>query len=254
MPYNFQNTGIIILAAGRGKRLGCVDIPKVMCELNGRPIISYILEVLENGGVDKNKISIVVGFQKGKIMEKFSGYIYAPQEELLGTAHAALTGARKLQDGLENFLVINGDDSAFYTFETLNDFVGRHLKNKNDITLLTCEKENPEGLGRIIRNDYCQVIAVREKENLTAVEENIKEVSTGTYCFRREWFREIYPALKPIANLGEYGLPAFVEEALKIGAKFEAVKLENPDEWFGINTREQLKMAEALKKKENYES
>ncbi|OGF23310.1 hypothetical protein A2Y83_00625 [Candidatus Falkowbacteria bacterium RBG_13_39_14] len=243
-----KNTGIIILAAGRGKRLGCADIPKVLCELKGRPIASYILEELERGEIEKNKICLVVGFQKEKVMEAFGdGYIYAMQEELSGTAHAAKIGEEELPEDFDNFLILNGDDSAFYRFESFAGFVSKHAKSGNDITLLTCEKDDAQGLGRVIRDGSGKVIAIREKENMMPGDENIKEISTGSFCFRREWFNKIYPSLQPIKGLGEYGLPSFVEKALEIGAKFEAIKLENPDEWFGINTLEQLAEAELKK-------
>lgn len=243
-----KNTGIIILAAGRGKRLECADIPKVLCELNGRPIASYILDELENGGVRKDKICLVVGFQKGKVMEAFrGGYLYGMQEELLGTAHAAKIGAEKLPEDFDNFLILNGDDSAFYRFESLAGFVSKHAKSGNDVTLLTCEKDDPQGLGRVIRDGSGKVIAIREKENLLEGENKIKEISTGSFCFRREWFNKIYPTIGLLKGLGEYVLPSFVERALETGAKFEAIKLENPDEWFGINTLEQLAEAELKK-------
>lgn len=251
MSNNFKNTGIVILAAGKGKRLGCADIPKVLCELNDRPIVSYILDELEKGGVKKNKISIVVGFGREKVMERLGNeYLYALQEELLGTAHAAKTGEKVLPEKFDNFLILNGDDSAFYRFESLAGFVSKHAKNRNDITLLTCEKEDPLGLGRVIRDEQGKVIAIREKENMIPGDENIKEISTGTFCFRRDWFNKIYPTLDPIHKLGEYGLPSFVEKSLETGAKFEAIKLENSCEWFGINTLEQL--AEANKRKKAY--
>ncbi|MFH0854683.1 MAG: sugar phosphate nucleotidyltransferase [bacterium] len=251
MSCNFENTGIIILAAGKGKRLGCADTPKVLCGLNGKPIISYILKELEKMEVDKKKICIVVGFGREKVMERFGDdYLYGIQEKLLGTAHATKTGENVLPKEFNNFLVLNGDDSAFYRFESLVSFVSRHARNENDITLLTCEKDDPQGLGRVIRDGDGKVIAIREKENMIPCDENIKEISTGTFCFRREWFNKIYPSLKPIKGLGEYGLPSFVEKALSTGAKFEAVKLANPKEWFGINTAEQLAEAE-LKKLRN---
>ncbi|MEK7084311.1 MAG: NTP transferase domain-containing protein, partial [Patescibacteria group bacterium] len=36
--------GIVILAAGKGTRLNCIDRPKVMLEIGGKPIVSYIVE------------------------------------------------------------------------------------------------------------------------------------------------------------------------------------------------------------------
>lgn len=250
MDKDFKNFGIIILAAGQGKRLGCVDMPKVLMEIGGRPMISYILETLEKGGVPKENICLVVGFQAEKVKEKIGpGYIYAMQKERLGTAHAAHTGEQVLPDKFDRFLVIQGDDSAFYSFKMLEKFAADHIKNDNDMTLLTCEVADAALLGKIIRDENGKMVAVVEKENATREQKKIKEISTNTFCFKRSWFKNIYPQLKPIPNLNELGITAFIEEAEKLGAKFDGIKLFNSDEWFGINTPEQLE--EANKRKLN---
>jgi len=248
MKHNFKNFGVVILAAGHGKRLNCADLPKVLYKINERPIISYILEELEKGGISKSQICLVVGFREELVKEKIGpGYIYASQTERLGTAHAALTGEKNLPENFDNFLVLNGDDTAFYKFNSLAEFMESHISGGNDISLLTCEPADPQGLGRVIRAAGGEVIKIVEKESLTPELERIREISTGTFCFKRNWFKSHYADLKPIAGLGEYGLPSFVEIALLNKAKFTAVKLKNSDEWFGVNTPEQL--AEADKKK-----
>jgi bifunctional UDP-N-acetylglucosamine pyrophosphorylase/glucosamine-1-phosphate N-acetyltransferase len=248
MNDGFKNFGIIILAAGQGKRLGCTDCPKVLLEIGGRPMVSYILETLETGGVPKENICLVVGFQAEKMKEKLGpGYIYATQDEQLGTAHAAHIGEEALPDNFKQFVVIQGDDSAFYKFDTLKNFLDFHLAKDNDMTLLTCEAADPSLLGRIIRDKEGRMTAIVEKENATEEQKKIKEISTNTFCFEREWFNKIYPELKPIPRLNELGITAFIEEAEKRGAKYDGVKLPNPDEWFGINTPEQLKEADRRK-------
>ncbi len=244
----FKNTGIIILAAGRGTRLNCSDKPKVLFAIGGQPIISYILETLEKGGWPQKQICLVVNFAAEKIRAECGpGYIYAYQEKCLGTAHAARTGEEALPADIDTILILNGDDSAFYTFASLNNFVNGHKKNNNDISLLTCEPADPQGLGRVIRDENNNVAAIVEKENMKPEHRDIREISTGTFCFKREWFREHYKNLKPIFGLGELGLPGLVDEALKHKARFQAIKLKDPDEWFGINTPEQLAEAKARK-------
>jgi len=252
MESNFKNFGIIILAAGQGKRLGCVDRPKVLMEIGGRPMVSYILETLEKGGVPKENICLVVGFQAEKVKEKLGpDYIYALQKEQLGTAHAAYVGEEALPDNFKQFIVIQGDDSAFYKFDTLKNFLDFHSAKDNDMTLLTCEVAEPALLGRIIRDADGRMTEVVEKENADGEQKKIKEISTNTFCFKREWFKKVYPELKPIPNLNELGITAFIEEAEKRGAKFEGVKLSNPDEWLGINTPEQLIEADKRKLQDN---
>lgn len=248
MRQKLKNFGVVILAAGQGKRLNSVELPKVLHKINSRPIIGYILEELARGGLAKGQICLVVGFKAELVKQEFGpGYIYAMQAERLGTAHAAMTGEKLLPPEFNDFLVINGDDSAFYKFDSLLELIKLHLENNNDFSILTCEPADPQGLGRVIRGAGGQVTAVVEKENLTPELKNLKEINTNTFCFKRSWFKKHYLNLKPIPGLGEYGLPSFVEEALAGGSKLGALKLKDANEWFGINTPEQL--AEADRKK-----
>jgi bifunctional UDP-N-acetylglucosamine pyrophosphorylase/glucosamine-1-phosphate N-acetyltransferase len=250
MGHELKNFGIVILAAGQGKRLNCADLPKVLYKINDKPIISYILEELGRGGLNKSQICLVVGFKAELVKEKIGhGYIYALQAERLGTAHAALTGEEALPAGFDNFLVINGDDSAFYKFNSLAELIEMHLKNDNDMSILTCEPEDPQGLGRVVRGDDGRVVTVVEKENLTPEMKLLKEINTNTFCFKRGWFKKHYLNLKPVPGLGEYGINTFVEEATSSGAKFNAIILKDSNEWFGVNTPEQL--AEADRRKRN---
>ncbi len=242
--------GVVILAAGQGKRLNCADLPKVLYSLNERPIVSYILEELERGGLVKEQICLVVGFREEMVKEKIGpGYIYASQTERLGTAHAALTGEEALPPDFENFLVINGDDSAFYKFSSLFELIESHLLKDNDISILTCDHDDAKGLGRVVRGIDGKIIAIVEKENMTPELEKIKEINTNTFCFKRDWFKKHYANLKPIQGLGEYGLPSFVGEALASKSKLGVIKLKDINEWFGINNHEQLMEADKRKRR-----
>ena len=56
---------VIILAAGRGSRLGerTANLPKCMCELCGRTLLDRCLESLEKGGIKRSEIAIVTGYK-----------------------------------------------------------------------------------------------------------------------------------------------------------------------------------------------
>ena len=245
-----NNTGAVILAAGRGSRLNCTDKPKVMCEIGGQPIVSYIIDTLKKCGFTKENICLVVGFHQEKIREYFGDQaIYAPQEELKGTAHAAYIGMQQLPKNVETVLVINGDDSAFYSAETIIDFIEQHKTNNSVLSVLSAELETPITLGRIVRHDGGR-IEIIEKEYLTEEQKKLKEISTGTFCFDRHWFETMFPSMPPLRKLGEYGLPTAVAMAEKSNLPVEVIKLKNSDEWFGVNTPAEL--AEADKRKLNY--
>ena len=240
---NLNNVGVVILAAGKGTRLNCTDRPKVMLEIGGKPIVSYIVNTLEKMGLSKEQIVLVVGFKKEIVEDYFGDKVsYAEQTELLGTAHAAFTGIKKLPENIENVLVLAGDDSAFYTAETLEKFMSNHILGGNKVSLLTAKVENPFQLGRIVRHENGDVEII-EKEYLTEEQEKINEISTGTFCFDRYWYEDMFPTMPKLRKLGEYGLPTALAMVRDKKEKYDIVILENPQEWFGINTLEQLEEA-----------
>lgn len=242
-----NNIGVVILAAGKGTRLNCTDKPKVMCEIGGRPIAGYVIDTLEKIGFTNEQIVLVVGFHKEKVIEYFGDRVnYAAQEELLGTAHAAFTGMKQLPENVDTVLVLNGDDSAFYSAETLVDFIEQHKQNKAAVSVLSAELDNPVSLGRIIKHDNGRVEII-EKEYLTDEQKKIKEISTGTFCFDRNWYEIMFPAMPRMRKLGEYGLPTALAVANNDGKKAQVVKLKNNNEWFGVNTPAELEEADRRK-------
>ena len=237
------------MAAGKGTRLNCTDRPKVMLEIGGRPIVSYVVETLEAIGFSPEQICVVVGFNQEKVRDYFNKRVrYVEQKEQLGTAHAADLGMRGLAPHIETVLVMGGDDSAFYTPATLTNFIRQHIEAQATVSLLTAVVNDPTLLGRVIRDTAGNFIQVLEKEEIVPAQAHINEVSTGTYCFNRHWFEENFSKLPAIGTLGEYGLPKTVELARSQGRTVQAVALQNSEEWFGVNTPEELAEADRRKK------
>lgn len=240
--------GAVVLAAGQGTRLRCKDVPKVMLEIGGKPIVSYIVDTLKQMGLSKEQIVLVVGYKKEKVKEYFGDSVtYANQEEQLGTAHAAYVGMQVLPKDIEQVIVLGGDDSAFYTKETLEDFITKHTRGKKVLSLLTTElNEDTRNIGRVVRDDAGGVTII-EKENMKEKDWQSKEISTGTFCFKRDWYELIFSKMKVIEGLGEYGLPVAPAIAQEENVPFQVVKMRNNKEWFGINTPEELDTANKLK-------
>jgi len=89
----------VVLAAGKGTRLRPLteDIPKVLVEVNDKPLIEDVFDNLVDIGIDE---FVVVGYMKEKIIEKYGDeyrgrpITYAHQREQLGLAHALLQAER----------------------------------------------------------------------------------------------------------------------------------------------------------------
>lgn len=74
---------VIILAAGRGNRLGkrTKDKPKCMCELCGRTLLDRCLDTLERAGVSRSDIGIVTGYRGNMFQSKGVTYFHNPNWE-----------------------------------------------------------------------------------------------------------------------------------------------------------------------------
>jgi len=251
-PQLLNNFGVVILAAGRGTRLGCTDMPKVMKEIGGRPIVDYLVETLENIGFSPDKICVVVGFKGEKVRDFFGRRVTCvDQGELRGTAHAAFVGMQTLPKEVKNVLVMNGDDGAFYQSKTLADLMQSHLVNNDLLTLLSAEADPSFGGGRIVRHTDGQVEVI-EKEYLTEEQKQIREISTNTFCFERTWYEKIFPVMPQLRKLGEWGLPTALAMARGEGVKYSVIKLDDSREWFGINSPAELELADKLKRNNHH--
>lgn len=230
----------IILAAGKGTRLHCKEIPKVMLPIADVPMIDYSLDNLRRAGFQKPVV--VIGFQ-GEVIRKHLGnkVIYADQPKRLGTGHAVMMASKVIPKKIKNVLVVMGDDSAFYQPETIENLVKLHLEKTPSITMLTVVKPDPTGLGRIIRDDEGPVMGIVEEKLATPEQKKIKEVNAACYCFQTSF---LWPALKRIKRnkTGEYFLTDLIEIAKRDGRRIIAHKISQA-EWKGVNTPEDLTKA-----------
>ncbi|MCP4812914.1 MAG: NTP transferase domain-containing protein, partial [Planctomycetaceae bacterium] len=59
----------IILAAGQGTRMQS-DLPKVLCPILNRPMISHVLDAVESVGIER--ILVVVGYRSDEVRRQLA--------------------------------------------------------------------------------------------------------------------------------------------------------------------------------------
>lgn len=236
-----NDISVIVLAAGKGTRMNSQS-PKMLRKICGRPMITYTLENLRKVGI--SDITMVVKFRKNLIMKEVGGAVkYAFQiKSKGGTADAARTGFAATSPKSTTLVVINGDDSAFYTPETINKVIEIHNERKRKLTFVSLMKDDPTGLGRVIRGENGLILKIVEEKDATDIEKKIKEVNDGLYVFDREWFSQNIGKVKK-GPQGEYYLVDLVKFAINAGDRMATYTLPNDDEWQGVNTPEQLEEA-----------
>jgi len=239
-----RNLGAIVLAAGKGKRMNSKSVNKVALHLADKPMIVHTVSLLENAGI--KEIVVVVGFAKKSVMNVLgSKVIFAEQKKRLGTAHAAEYALKKMPINVQDVLVVNGDDSAFYSEKIITKLIKSHLLSNSAFTFLTIEKDNPFGLGRIVRNSKNELIAIVEEKNAGKAQKTIKEVNPGCYIFRVNFLKKYLSKIKKNELTGEYYLTDLVDLGIKNNEKIETLK-GGSIAWRGVNTKDELQEAEKL--------
>lgn len=238
-----NNIGAIILAAGKGSRMKAKKTNKVTYMLGNKPMIMHVVGLLEE--MKLAPIVIVIGFAKESVRSLFEkNVLFAEQSKRLGTAHAALQALKVLPKETQHAFILNGDDSAFYTPEILNKLLDDHVENKNAITFLTLEVDNPFGLGRVVRENG-KVTAIVEEKDATEDQRKITEINPACYLFDVEFLRNYLDKVPKSKVTGEYYLMSLIEIALKNEYGVQGIRGGNIP-WRGVNTGEELKEAEEL--------
>lgn len=240
---------VLILAGGKGTRMKS-DRPKTLNLINRKTILSHILDKVEKTAVIKP--SVVVGYKGDEIIKEIGNkcdYIY--QDEQLGTGHAVMC-AKKVLEGkdAENILVLPGDHPLINA-DTLKNLIKIHILEKATISLSTVIVPHFENQykcfwhsGRIIRNKNREIQKIVEYKDATDEEKNIKEVNASYYCFKARWLWNNIDKLKNHNNAKEYYLTDVIKIAFEQKEKIIPVIIENPTECLGVNTIDELKIAE----------
>lgn len=230
--------GAIILAAGEGTRLNEGNPspkPKVLYEVAGKPMLSYSLDILKALGIVD--VVIVVGYL-GEQVKKFAGnnYHYAIQEKAVGTGDAVRVGLEKLGPRVKKVLVLYGAD--IYQKAVIEKLISLHNQEKTVLGFLTAQREDPVGLGRIVRDNEGNLVAIVEEKLASAEQKLITEVNDGGYIFDRLWLETAIKQLQ-LTSAAEYFLTDLAELAVKQNEKITIYKIEG-EGWFGVDTQEQI--------------
>ena len=237
------DTAVIIMAAGKGKRMKS-NLPKVLHNLAGKPILNYVLDTVDQLEV-KRKI-LIVGYKSNKIRELIGDKIeYVEQKEQLGTAHAVLQTKKLLSDFKGDVLILSGD-APFLTVKTLKKLLKYHQNNNFCCTLISTILKSPKGYGRIIRDKKAEIKGIIEEVDLSADRKKITEVNGGIYCFNKDKLFRALEEVTPDNKQGEYYLTDTVEILLKEGLTVGNIIVKDYSEILGINSR--LDLTDASRK------
>ena len=231
---------IAILAAGKGTRM-VSDLPKVLHRLSGETLLNRIINTSRK--LNPDKIFVVIGHkpelvQDSLLHEKKLEIVL--QEPQLGTGHAVQILSKEFKNFKGNLLILNGDVPLIRT-ESLRELLKVHSSRDADVSLITTEKENPFGYGRVFKKDNF-VEKIIEEKDCSFNEKQNKLINAGIYCFRWERLSKIINNLESNNNQKEL----YLTDTIALLGKAVSYNIMDEDELQGINNRIDLAKCEGI--------
>jgi bifunctional UDP-N-acetylglucosamine pyrophosphorylase / glucosamine-1-phosphate N-acetyltransferase len=234
----------IVMAAGKGTRMKS-DLPKVLFPAAGRPMIEYVLEALAAVGVKRTVV--VVGYRADLVREELAhwpGVEFVEQTPQLGTGHAVMVCRPVIENHTGQILILTGD-SPLVQPKTLQAMFDEFERTKPACLMGTAMKENPAGLGRVVRDADGKFQAIVEEKDATPAQRAVKEVNMSYYLFDS---CELWHALGQVKNnnkQGEYYITDCPGILKAEGKDVRALCALQPCETLSINTVDELAVVEA---------
>ena len=237
----------VIMAAGRGTRMGG-DLPKVLFEAAGTPLVRWVLDALAAAGV--NDRIVVVGYRAAHVEETLAGrpgVSFALQKEQRGTGDAVAAAAAQIEERIRRAppdarlpVVIVCGDSPMLRPESVVGLLRRFAELDAACLLGTAVTTDPTGLGRIVRDASGRFVGIVEEKDASPEQRRIREVNMSTYVFEA---RALLHALSRLDNAnasGEYYITDCPGMLLSEGRVVDAVACLDQSETLSVNTPEQL--------------
>lgn len=220
----------LIMAGGFGKRLGNLtkNTPKPLLEINGKTLISNIIEKLEQS--DINKIFVSVHYLANQIkdhiesLQKTTSFEFINEQTPLGTAGSISLIPQNISEPL---LVTNADLITSLDFRSLLHF---HQSNNFDATLVLVDYSHQIPFGVVEHNNKGEFVRCNEKPIKTY------PVMAGIYCFSKDAL-----SLIPRQKNQFLDMPDFIDLLKRGGLKIGVFPLH--ENWRDVGSPTDLELA-----------
>ncbi|MCR4780754.1 MAG: NTP transferase domain-containing protein [Ruminiclostridium sp.] len=203
----------VILAGGEGTRLRPLtcDLPKPLVPLCGKPVLFYILELLERSGCEEaaaavrykgEKIEAALGDGRYGRLRAFVSY----EDKPLGTAGCVKKAAA---DFSEPLIVISGDAMCDFDLAAIYE---RHLRSGASATIAVRSVDDPREYGLIL-GEKGEVTGFSEKPSFINCRSDL--ANTGIYVISPEVF-DLIENDRPV-DFAKDVFPEMLRRGMKLG-------------------------------------
>lgn len=245
-----DTTQIIILAAGKGSRMGG-NIPKALTQLGHQSMIEHVIDTIESIDNYSKPPIVVVGYKAEMIQAVLGDRVtYAIQSEQKGTGHAVMSAEGQIKPSTERILILYADQ-PFISRETIKKLIQNKEDSITPLSIATAViadqdlfKNQFYNFGRIVRSGDGEITKIIEKKDASDDELLINEVNPAYFCCDAAWMLHSLSTLKNDNAQGEYYLTDLVKISFDQQHTINSIQI-NEHEALGANTPEQLQVLES---------
>ncbi len=237
----------VIMAAGKGTRMGEVDLPKVLYPVADQPMLCWVIRACQEAGV--SRCVVVIGYKGDEVRQAlagFDGIEFAEQTDPKGTAHAVQVTQPLFEDQPATDVFVLAGDGPLIRARTLGRLLEIHRRRKASATLATSVIDNPTGYGRIIRSDDGSLKGIVEQKDATEEQLQIREVNPSYYCFESTALFSALSQVQPHNQQGEFYVTDVPSIMKRQGQGVEVVEAVPPQDVLSINTQQQLEEVDLI--------
>lgn len=230
--------GVIVLAAGKGTRLGEADDapPKVLLDCLGVPLLEHVRRALEP--LHAAETVAVTGHRADEvdawIERAWPGVRCVLQVPQNGTGHATRLALEAMPDFEGDVLLVYGDVPQMHA-EDLQALLDAHREQGAQATVLSGVVVEPGLLGRIVRDEKGGFEAIVEARDATPAQLAIGEFNTGLYVFSAGPLRQALAQLSSDNAQGEEYVTDAVGWIRDQGGLVQAIPSADPESLLGVN-------------------
>ena len=235
-----QRRAIVIMAAGRGTRMG-PKVDKALVDIAGIPMLEHVIRSCAK--IPRRQLVVVRSPDQGPVNTPGHDLLVAIQDPgTRGTAAALKAAMEHLRPGTENVVVLFADNPLLSSASIAS--VLRAVEETHAAVAITIASDpDPGSRGRVVRRSG-SVIAIREIAACDPDEIRIREFNCGAMALNLPWALAALGKLQPDRSTGELYLTALVEMASADGKEVAAISIADPAEALGCDDLESLAVAE----------
>jgi bifunctional UDP-N-acetylglucosamine pyrophosphorylase/glucosamine-1-phosphate N-acetyltransferase len=234
------------MAAGHGTRMRS-SLPKVLHRVCGRTMIEWVVGAARSAGAGR----VVCVARPGSGLDRAlpEGVELAEQRAGEGTGAAVLAARDQIEAGSSGgggAVVILSGDHPLVTGELIEGLLAAHARAGAAATLLTTDRIDPAGYGRVVRasdGSVERLVETRDPDHVPSHALAIREVNLGSYAFSGP---DLLSALDGVRETdGERYLTGVFPLLRERGHTIATHRTDDTRSSLGVNTRADLMEVEA---------